>query len=1559
MPVLPEHGPLTFNGHSVSGPTARRPQNVETGQPFFDTTLMVYLVWNGTDWQEVGSGTGSGDMLKTDNLAGLANRATARNNLDLGSDDDVSFAAGNFSGTVTASNGLLIGANDVGTVSNSMLAGSIPNNKLLNSSITVNGQAVSLGASATITANTPNALTFGTYLTSGGTFDGGAARTVAVDAASSNTAGKVVARDGSGDFAAGTITATFSGNLTGNVTGSLTGNASTATTAGKWTTARSIASASIDGSGNITHDALLGVTSGANKLYGFSGSNTPALFTIGTDIQAFDADLAAIAALSGTNNIYYRSAANTWSSVTIGSGLSFSGGTLSATGGGVGDPAGSDTQGQFNDGGVLAGNAAFTFDKTTGTVTATIFAGSGASLTSLNASNLSSGTLPDARFPATLPAASGINLTAINGSNIASGTVANARLAAALSGHTYEGVTISGSSTPTLAVSGTTSVSGTNTGDQTLGSLGGVATTTTVNGKALSSNITLGLASSDFANQGTTTTLLHGNGSGNPSFGQIVNADITNSTIDLTAKVTGILPTANGGTANAFFTVAGPATSAKTYTLPNSSTTIVTIADTGSVTNTMLAGSIAYSKLSLTGAVLNADLAGSIAASKITTGTSGANIVLANGANTWLTTQTFTAAPVFTDASGTRSALGLGTAAVISATAGGDLSGTLPSPTVTKINGTALSGLATGLLKNTTSTGVPSIATAGTDYIVPGLATIVKTDGTIRSVQATLAAAVSAASSTDTIMVGPGTYNEKNLLKNGVNWYFAPGAIVAYSGAAYGGIFDDSAAHGANAAITCKISGFGTFRNAAVPVTAGGDNNPTAVVWLENPSSNVVIEGNEFECTGNNASGDQGSAVIWHDGGTLTIKAHNRLFNSATGQVSNEILYWTRGTLKLDVPDIVQSATGSVMIYLSIGAFGTASGDAFINAENVEYTGTGGCVVLKQDDEIVADTTVATWLKIKTLKPNNDSGSSAVQHNGGKLYLDCQKAFGTVNINNGDQSNTIAYLNFSKIENTNSGRLVSLTGGTSFGNVTELKDIGGSTAKFEVSGGTHDWGFSTALANASSTGDTFKVTGGALTLHQGRVTAASGQKALNCTGGTLTVGPGVMFNLADVSGITYGNFMGRAPTAGFRTMIDLAPVSGGIPYGSSTSAVAYSSALTANALMIGGGTGAAPSTTTTGTGVLTALGNNIGSAGAPVTFNGALGTPSSGTVTNLTGTASININGTVGATTPAAGTFTTATVANTGLKILDTNASNVLILAPGSDLTADRTLTITTGDASRSFSISGTSSINQDVRTTATPIFAAVTTTAQTDSAINAITPSADGQIRVSLDTGRIRVYVSGWQDTVLMGQALGTPLSGTLTNCNSLPAASVVAGALVNGMTATTQTAGDRSTKLATTAFVPVEILSVSGTDTASTAVNTYQDFKSYTVSSKLAANNDFIEVDTSFTTANQLDDAQFKFSFAGNESAEFPGRANGVGIEAHAKVMRLSSTSVRVVVSFTQQDPEATAAAQHQIYTADITGLSDLGANTQVVKFTGRSANGSAGDITQTMQTIKCWHP
>lgn len=45
------------------------------------------------------------------------------------------------------------------------------------------------------------------------------------------------------------------------------------------------------------------------------------------------------------------------------------------------------------------------------------------------------------------------------------------------------------------------------------------------------------------------------------------------------------------------------------------------------------------------------------------------------------------------------------------------------------------------------------------------------------------------------------------------------------------------------------------------------------------------------------------------------------------------------------------------------------------------------------------------------------------------------------------------------------------------------------------------------------------------------------------------------------------------------------------------------------------------------------------------------------------------------------------TFPNTGLHILDTNASHDLILAPGSNITADRTLTITTGDADRTLTL--------------------------------------------------------------------------------------------------------------------------------------------------------------------------------------------------------------------------------------------------------------------------------
>jgi hypothetical protein len=66
----------------------------------------------------------------------------------------------------------------------------------------------------------------GSYLTGGTITTTG---TLAVDADTANTAGKVVARDGSGNFSAGTVTANLTGNVTGNVTGNTSGSAATFT----------------------------------------------------------------------------------------------------------------------------------------------------------------------------------------------------------------------------------------------------------------------------------------------------------------------------------------------------------------------------------------------------------------------------------------------------------------------------------------------------------------------------------------------------------------------------------------------------------------------------------------------------------------------------------------------------------------------------------------------------------------------------------------------------------------------------------------------------------------------------------------------------------------------------------------------------------------------------------------------------------------------------------------------------------------------------------------------------------------------------------------------------------------------------------------------------------------------------------------------------------------------------------------------------------------------------------------------------------------------------------
>ena len=153
-------------------------------------------------------------------------------------------------------------------------------------------------------------------------------------------------------------------------------------------------------------------------------------------------------------------------------------------------------------------------------------------------------------------------------------------------------------------------------------------------------------------------------------------------------------------------------------------------------------------------------------------------------------------------------------------------------------------------------------------------------------------------------------------------------------------------------------------------------------------------------------------------------------------------------------------------------------------------------------------------------------------------------------------------------------------------------------------------------------------------------------------------------------------------------------------------------------------------------------------------------------------------------------------------------------------------LNITSGKVGQQACSSATGTVTSVSVTTANGVsgtVATATTTPAITLTLGAITPTTVNGNTITTGTGTLTLGAGktltanntltltgtdgssvafGAGGTVLYnGGALGTPASGTLTNATGLPAASVVAGALANGMTATTQLSSDTSTKVATMA--------------------------------------------------------------------------------------------------------------------------------------------------------------
>jgi hypothetical protein len=251
------------------------PPNTNSGALWLKTPDNQLYVYTGTEWRFIGPEAVEGFGSTRARAGSLDNTA--------GDPQPVIFLETN--GTIfaicTASAFVINPSNSVTGFSNALQVGiNLSDTAKINGSITgnaatadqlatarlINGVPFNASSNITVTANTTNLLKKGTYIV-GADFNGSVETTWSVDATSSNSIGKLVARNSEGGFSAGTITATFIGDLTGNVTAStgistfntvqatqfigatLSGNAATAT---RLATARTINGVNFDGSNSIT-----------------------------------------------------------------------------------------------------------------------------------------------------------------------------------------------------------------------------------------------------------------------------------------------------------------------------------------------------------------------------------------------------------------------------------------------------------------------------------------------------------------------------------------------------------------------------------------------------------------------------------------------------------------------------------------------------------------------------------------------------------------------------------------------------------------------------------------------------------------------------------------------------------------------------------------------------------------------------------------------------------------------------------------------------------------------------------------------------------------------------------------------------------------------------------------------------------------------------------------------------------------------------------------------------------------------------------------------------------
>jgi hypothetical protein len=261
------------------------PLDPNAGSLWLDSKSDQLKIYNGTEWGLVGPEAAAGFGVTRARSKVVFDPAGEPHAIILFEIDDVVIAITTGEAFTLRNNeiipgfaaALIKGINlAIGTAIEGNLIGNASSADRLSDARLINGVPFNGLSDITVKASTTNRLIKGTYI-SGSDFDGSSLTTWSVDATSANQIGKVVARNSTGGFAAGTITADLVGNVTGNVTATsgtssfdtieatifvgatLTGNANSAT---QLATPRQINGVRFDGTANITVSAAAATLTG-------------------------------------------------------------------------------------------------------------------------------------------------------------------------------------------------------------------------------------------------------------------------------------------------------------------------------------------------------------------------------------------------------------------------------------------------------------------------------------------------------------------------------------------------------------------------------------------------------------------------------------------------------------------------------------------------------------------------------------------------------------------------------------------------------------------------------------------------------------------------------------------------------------------------------------------------------------------------------------------------------------------------------------------------------------------------------------------------------------------------------------------------------------------------------------------------------------------------------------------------------------------------------------------------------------------------------------------------